>query len=323
MNGSARGFALPKTKPLMLKNQTIIITGASSGIGEAIARRLARANANTNLVLFARRADRLAALCAELNATAPATTTARQRPIENPKSKIENPTILAVAGDITIPADRERLVRVTLEKFGRIDALVNNAGYGQRGPLERIPVETLRANFETNVFSLVALTQLVAPHMRAQGAGRIINTGSVAGRITRPLSSAYDSTKFALEAITTGLRGELKPFGIQVILVRPGFIRTEFGQVAETISAQVYANAGPYAPYLDYFEANRAKLRRVAGVPDDIARLIEKALTARHPRRCYNGPLHAKFFLFLKWLLPARLLDWPLRMKKVARASSP
>ena len=306
----------------MLKNKTIIITGASSGIGEAIARRLSRAGAN--LVLFARRADRLAALCAELNATAPDSTVARQRPIENRvsseatglTSKIENSRVLAVAGDITIAADRERLVRATLEKFNRIDALVNNAGYGQRGPLERIPIEALRANFETNVFSLIALTQLVAPHMRAQGSGRIVNTGSVAGRITRPLSSAYDSTKFALEGLTDGLRGELKPFGIQVILIRPGFIRTEFGQTAETISAQVSANAGPYAPYLDYFETNRAKLRRVAGKPDDIARLVEKALTARHPRAHYNGPLHAKFFLFLKWLLPACFFDWALRMKK-------
>ena len=280
----------------MLKNKTIIITGASSGIGEAIARRLARAGAN--VVLFARRADRLAALCAELDTT------------EN------HARSLAVAGDITLAPDRERLVRATLEKFGRIDALVNNAGYGQRGPLERIPIEALRANFETNVFSLIALTQLVAPLLRAQGSGRIVNTGSIAGRITRPLSCAYDSTKFALEGLTDGLRGELKPFGVQVILVRPGFIRTEFGQAADAISAQVYADAGPYAPYLDYFEANRAKLRRVAGVPDDIARLVEKALAARRPRRCYDGPLHAKFFLFLKWLLPARLLDWPLRMRK-------
>jgi len=98
--------------------------------------------------------------------------------------------------------------------------------------------------------------------------------------------------------------------------VRPGFIRTEFGQTAETISAQTYADAGPYAPYLDYFETNRAKLHRVAGVPDDIARLIEKALTARRPRRAYNAPLHANFFLILNRLLPASFFDWVLRMKK-------
>jgi NAD(P)-dependent dehydrogenase (short-subunit alcohol dehydrogenase family) len=289
-------------------NKTVIITGASSGIGGAIARRLARGGAN--VIVFARRAERLAALCAEID----------------PRGAHS----LAVAGDVTVAADRERLVRATLEKFGRIDGLVNNAGYGQRGPIERIALEALRANFETNVFSLVALTQLVAPVMRAQArlgrdgcgkdGGRIVNIGSVAGKITRPMSAAYDSTKFALEGITDGLRGELKPFGIDVTLVRPGFIRTEFGQVADVASERVLSpeGAGPYAPYVGDFQAKRAKLRRVAGVPDDIARLVGKAFTARRPRAHYNGPMHAKFFLFLKWLLPARAMDWALRMKKNA-----
>lgn len=290
----------------MFKNKTVIVTGASSGIGEAVARQLARGGAN--VVLFARRAERLAALGAELDAT--------------------GRRVLAIPGDVTVAADRERLVRMTLETFGRIDALVNNAGYGQRGPVERIPLEALRANFETNLFSLVALTQLVAPVMRSQArsggdgegkdGGRIVNIGSVAGKITRPMSAAYDSTKFALEAITDGLRGELKPFGIDVVLVRPGFIRTEFGQVADVTAERVLSaeGAGPYAPYTGDFQAKRVKLRRAAGVPDDIARLVEKALAARRPRTHYNGPLHAKFFLFLKWLLPVRAMDWALRMKK-------
>ena len=288
-------------------SQTIIVTGASSGIGEAVARRLAKSTKiNANIIVFARRAERLAALCTQIDPAGART--------------------LAIAGDVTVAADRERLVRATIERFGRIDALVNNAGYGQRGPIERIPLEALRANFETNVFSLVALTQIIAPVMRAQArlgkdgsgrdGGRIINIGSVAGRITRPMSAAYDSTKFALEGITDGLRGELRPFGIDVVLVRPGFIRTEFGQVAESASEQVITNAGPYAPYTGDFQVKRAKFRRLAGVPDDIARLVEKALAARHPRKHYNGPFHAKFFLFLKWLLPVSWMDWVLRMKK-------
>ncbi|MDF9833716.1 NAD(P)-dependent dehydrogenase (short-subunit alcohol dehydrogenase family) [Ereboglobus sp. PH5-5] len=293
----------------MPKNKTVIVTGASSGIGGAVARRMARAGAN--VVVFARRAERLEALCAEIDPAGTRT--------------------LAVAGDVNVAIDRERLVRVAVERFGRIDALVNNAGYGQRGPIERIPLEALRANFETNVFSLVALTQLVAPVMRTQArlgkdgtgkdGGRIINIGSVAGRITRPMSAAYDSTKFALEGITDGLRGELKPFGIDVVLVRPGFIRTEFGQVADAVSNRVLSGdgAGPYAPYVGDFQTKRVKLRRVAGVPDDIARLVEKALTARRPRAHYNGPAHAKLFLFLKWLLPVRAMDWALRMKRHAK----
>ena len=115
-----------------------------------------------------------------------------------------------------------------MRAFGRIDGLVNNAGFGQRGPIELVPVESIRQNFETNLFSLIALTQLVIPIMREQGKGRIVNVGSVAGRIARPFSSVYDATKHALEAVTDGLRGEMSPFGIRVSLIQPGFILTEF-----------------------------------------------------------------------------------------------
>ena len=277
-----------------LPGQVIIITGASSGIGAATARRLARGGAR--LVLSARRADPLHALARELD---PAGT-----------------AVLAVAGDVTSDADRRRLVATTLGKFGRIDGLVNNAGYGTRGPVEIVPVDAIRKNYETNVFALIALTQLVLPHLRGRGDGCIVNIGSVAGRIARPLSSIYDSTKHALEAITDGLRGELKPFGVRVTLIRPGFIVTEFIDAASRASDQYTDNAGPYTPYLAGFRVGYKKLRLVAGVPDDIARLVEKALTADHPAPRYSGPLHAKFFLFLKWLLPDRLLEFIVRLRK-------
>jgi NAD(P)-dependent dehydrogenase (short-subunit alcohol dehydrogenase family) len=276
-------------------DQVVIITGASSGIGEATARRLSRAGAR--LILAARRTDRLATLCAELDPPGERT--------------------LVVACDVTADTDRRALVDSALKRFGRIDALINNAGYGQRGPVERVPVEAIRANFETNVFALVALTQLVAPLLRAQGHGRIINIGSVAGRIARPMSSIYDSTKHAIEALTDGLRGELKPFGVQVVLVRPGFIQTEFGQVANAGWAEIRQSAGDYAPYIDGFLAKSKSLKRGAsGVPDDIARAVEKALTASCPRPHYNAPRHAPLFLFAKWLLPVRVMDHILRMQK-------
>ncbi len=278
-----------------LADLVVIITGASSGIGEATARRLARAGAK--LVLAARRTDRLEKLCAELDPTGEKT--------------------LVTACDITSDADRSALVDSTLKRFGRIDALVNNAGYGQRGPVECVPIESIRANFETNVFSLLALTQLVAPLLRAQGHGRIVNIGSVAGRIARPMSSVYDSTKHAVEALTDGLRGELKPFNVQVVLVRPGFIQTEFGQVANAGWAEIRESAGAYAPYIDGFLAKSKNLKRGAsGVPDDIARAIEKALATRCPKTHYNAPRHASLFLFAKWLLPVRVMDHILRMEK-------
>ena len=159
-----------------LNQQSVLITGASSGIGEATVRRLVRAGAK--IALAARRSERLVALCAEIDPSGQQT--------------------LALAGDVTVEADRQRWVEATVRRFGRIDALVNNAGYGQRGPVEQVPLAAIRKNFETNVFALLGLTQLVAPLLRAQGEGRIVNIGSVAGRVARPMSSVYDATKHAL-----------------------------------------------------------------------------------------------------------------------------
>lgn len=276
-----------------LAGQVVIVTGASSGIGEATARRLARGGAK--VVISARRQERLDALARELEASGAA--------------------VLAVAGDVTLEADRRRLVDAALAKFGRIDALVNNAGYGTRGPVETVPVDAIRRNFETNVFSLVALTQLVAPHLRAQGRGTIVNIGSVAGRIARPLSSIYDATKHALEALTDGLRGELKPFGVRVTLIRPGYIVTEFIDAANAASDRYLEDAGPYQPFMAGFRLGYQKLRRVAGHPDDIARLVAHALTSENPAPRYAAPLHAKVFLFLKWILPARVLERITRLR--------
>jgi short-subunit dehydrogenase len=277
-----------------LPGQIVIVTGASAGIGEAIARRLVRGGAS--VVISARRQDRLEALARELDPS--------------------GARVLAVAGDITLDADRRRLVEAALAKFGRIDALVNNAGYGTRGPVEVVPVDLIRKNFETNVFSLIALTQLVVPAMRERGSGCIVNIGSVAGKIARPLSSIYDSTKHALEALTDGLRGELRPFGVRVTLIRPGFILTEFVEAANAASAGVVTNAGPYAPFYQGYSSNTQKMRRIAGVPDDIARLVETALTSADPAPRYSGPFHAKILLLLKWLLPDRLIGWIVRLKK-------
>ena len=274
--------------------QTVLVTGASSGIGEATVRRLVRAGAN--VALAARRAERLSALCAEIDPAGKQT--------------------LALVGDVTNEADRKHWVEATMQRFGRIDALVNNAGYGQRGPIEQVALEAIRRNFETNVFALLGMAQLVAPLMRAQGEGRIVNIGSVAGRVARPMSSVYDATKHAVEAFTDGLRGELKPFGIDVVLVRPGFILTEFMGTADRVSTEAVSNPGAYAAYVGSFKGGARKLHRIAGRPDDIARLVERALAVRHPKTHYAAPKHAKVILFLKWALPVRVLDWLVRLKK-------
>ncbi|MEK6320191.1 MAG: SDR family NAD(P)-dependent oxidoreductase [Acidobacteriota bacterium] len=285
-----------------LDGQVVIVTGASAGIGEAAARMLASGGAN--VVLVARRKERLDQL---------------KKEIEEGGTRA-----LAIAADITSAEDRERIVRETMSQFGRIDALVNNAGYGQRGPIEIVPVEAIRQNFETNLFSLIGLTQLVIPIMRNQGSGRIVNISSVAGRVARPLSSVYDATKHALEAISDGLRGELAPFGIKVIVIEPGFIITEFLGVANEISRPVIEQDSPYAASIEGLSASLQRLRKIAGCPEDIAELIVKALTLANPRPRYAAPRHARIFIALKRWVPERLFNYVLdRQAGVAGKQKP
>lgn len=273
-----------------LDGQVVIVTGASAGIGEAASRRLAAEGAI--VVMAARRRERIEALKRELESA--------------------GGRALAVVADVTSENDRQQLIRETMRAFGKIDGLVNNAGYGQRGPIELVPVEAIRENFETNLFSLIALTQLVIPIMREQRSGRIVNISSVAGRIARPLSSVYDSTKHALEAISDGLRGELAPFGIKVVIIEPGFIATEFLGVATENARPIIENAGPYTESFQRLSGVIHRLRKLAGKPEDIAEVIFKALAARNPKTRYAAPGHARFALAVKRLLPSRLFDYVL-----------
>jgi len=274
-----------------LNGQVVIVTGASAGIGEAVALMLARFGAS--VVITARRRDRL----------------------EQVLSRIESDggRTLAVVGDVTSDPDRRILVEETLREFGRIDALVNNAGYGQRGPIELVPVEDIRRNFETNLFSLIALSQLVIPVMRERRYGRIVNISSVAGRIARPLSSVYDSTKHALEAISDGMRGELAGFGIRVVIIEPGFIMTEFSGVADDGARDFTQTDNPYRQFFDAAGRGLQRMRALAGKPDDIAELVVKALTKEHPRARYAAPFHAKLALALKRWLPSGLFETVLK----------
>ena len=271
-----------------LDQQVVIMTGASAGIGEAAVKMLAREGAS--VVLVARRKDRLESL---------------EQEIEQAGGRA-----FAITADITSADDRQRVVQDTMSAFGRIDALVNNAGYGQRGPIEIVPVEAIRRNFETNLFSLIALTQLVIPIMRNQGSGRIVNISSVAGRIGSPLSSVYDATKHALEAISDGLRGELAPFGIKVVIIEPGFIITEFLDVADEVSRDVIERDSPYAASIAHRKQSMQRLRKMAGTPDDIAELIVKALALANPRARYSAPRHAQVLILLRRFLPERLFDY-------------
>ena len=138
--------------------------------------------------------------------------------------------VTAVEMDVAVAGDNQRVVNHNIESEGRIDVLINNAGSGLYGPIEDTPIDEARHQFEVNLFGLAHLTQLVLPHMRAQGSGRIVNVSSMVGRVFMPLSAWYLATKHALEGWSDCLRLETAPFGIQVVLIEPGSIKTEFGR---------------------------------------------------------------------------------------------
>jgi short-subunit dehydrogenase len=272
---------------ITLKGQTAIITGASAGIGEATARMLADRGAT--VVITARRQERLDLL----------------------KQEIEKAggRALAIAGDINSASDRLHLLQEAMKATGRIDALINNAGYGQRGPVELVSMDAIRQNFETNFFSVVDLTQQVIPIMRRQNSGRIINISSVAGKVSRPFAAIYSATKFALEAISDGMRLELAPFGIQVVVIEPGFITTEFSGTANKIAKPIIEQESPYKPFFSGSAEGDKQLRKMAGTPDDIARLVHLALTANNPKARYVAPRHAKLAIALKRWLPEKMYE--------------
>ncbi len=256
-------------------SKTILITGASSGMGREAAIVLARAG--HRVYAGARRLDRMQALSAE--------------------------GIISVAMDVTQPEDNERAVARIIDGEGRIDVLINNAGFGLYGPVEDIPLEDARYQFEVNLFGLAHLTCLVLPHMRAQGSGRIINTSSMGGRIFTPFGAWYHATKHALEGWSDCLRIETAPFNIQVVLIQPGLIRTEFGQVLGGGLQKYYAGSA-YQAQLDRFftmmsdpkAANRGTDAEV------LARVFIEAVTTAKPRRRYVKGAAARPMLFIrKW----------------------
>jgi NAD(P)-dependent dehydrogenase (short-subunit alcohol dehydrogenase family) len=258
---------------------TVLITGCSTGIGRATALRLARGGRT----VYA---------------------TARQ-----PATLDE----LAAAGCHVLALDvtSEDSMRAALAEIpDGVDVLINNAGYSQSGALETLSMDSVRRQFETNVFGLLRLTQLVLPGMRAAGAGKIVNVSSMGGKLTFPGGGAYHATKYAVEALSDALRMEVARFGIDVICVEPGLIRTEFSATA----AGGVEESGPYAE----FNASVAKstrdvyegpLSRLGGDADDVAEAIEKALEkSRAPSRVPVTP-SARLLMGLRRVLPDRAWD--------------
>ena len=217
--------------------------------------------------------------------------------------------------DVTDEQSRTAAVAHIEERHGFVAALVNNAGFSQSGAFESVPIERLRRQFETNVFGPLELCRLVLPGMRRERKGRIVNVSSMGGRLTFPGAGAYHASKYALEAFSDALRFEVAGFGIQVVLIEPGLIRTEFSATAAGELAEVSPDDGPYAGFDAHVAATtvsayeRGPMARLGGEPDSVARAITRALSARNPRPRYLVTPSARLMVGLHALLPDRLWD--------------
>jgi NAD(P)-dependent dehydrogenase (short-subunit alcohol dehydrogenase family) len=264
-----------------MTTRVALVTGGSSGIGEHTARQLQAAGFTTYAV--ARRVERMQSL-----ADAGVTTFA-----------------MDVTDDDSVVAGVQRIV----DEHGRFDLLVNNAGYGSYGAVEDVPIDEARRQFEVNVFGLARLTQLVTPHMRAQQSGRIINVSSIGGKFYEPLGAWYHATKFAVEGFSDSLRLELAPYGVRVVIVEPGPIRTEWNELAR--AHLVSSSAG--TAYERQAEVVRARMESGDGPmmsgPDVVGRAIVRAATARRPRTRYPVGRGARSVVTARRLLPDRALD--------------
>ena len=247
-----------------MTSKTVLITGCSTGIGRATAERLARRG--HAVVATARRLDSIADL--------------------------EGKGCRLLALDVT---DEESMREAVEAVGGPVDVLVNNAGYSQNGALEGLDMDDVRRQFETNVFGLLRMCQLVLPGMRDRRSGTIVNIGSMGGRLTFPGGGIYHATKYAVEAISDVLRWEVKGFGIDVVLIEPGLIKTNFG---ETSVGTIKPEPGPYAEFDAAVGAKTATAysSRLYGMwgggPDTVAKAVEKAIKRPRPRRLVTPSAH-------------------------------
>lgn len=265
-----------------MTTKTALVTGASSGIGEATARKLA--DLGYTVYGAARRIDRL--------------------------QKLTDHGIHPLAMDVTDDASMSAGIAQIIGETGRIDVLVNNAGYGSYGAVEDVPLDEARYQFEVNVFGAARLAQLVLPHMRKRRSGTIVNITSMGGKIYTPLGGWYHGTKFALEGLSDCLRLEAQPFGVNVVVIEPGGIATEWGGIAADHLRKVSGDTA-YAAQAQAVAtslSSEANARRNSP-PQVIADAIGKAVTARRPKTRYTVGFGARPLIFVKWLLPDRAFD--------------
>jgi NADP-dependent 3-hydroxy acid dehydrogenase YdfG len=268
----------------------VLITGCSSGIGYATAERLL--SDGHTVYATARHTDSIAGLAAK--------------------------GAITLALDVTDEHSMSAAVQRVTDAEGAVGVLINNAGYSQSGAVESVPLDDVRRQFETNVFGLIRMCQLALPGMRERGEGTIVNIGSMGGRLTFPGGGIYHATKYAVEAISDALRFEVRGFGVHVVLVEPGLITTNFGEVA---AGSVDAAAEADGPYTDFnrhvakttADAYKGPMARLGGAPEAVADTIAKALTAKRPKPRYVVTPSAHLLIGQRRITPDRVWDLMMR----------
>ncbi len=260
--------------------KVILITGASSGMGKVFARDLAK----EGHIIYG--AARRVELLSDLNQYG----------------------VKTLPLDVTDDESMQQCVAEIIRQEGRVDVLVNNAGYGSYGTIEDIPIEEAKRQLEVNVFGLARMTQLVLPHMRKQKSGKIINISSIGGKIATPFGAWYHASKFAVEGMSDSLRTEVKPFGIDVIVIEPGGVKSEWADIAYDNLLKTTANTA-YSDMANKFKEAFGKTIAKNAEPEVISRLVSKAIAASRPKTRYSGGYMAKPALFFRRWVGDRTMD--------------
>ena len=294
MNPLVITFGIYNFATIMKTKKVILVTGASSGIGFDAAQTLARQG--HCVYAAARRVELMEPL------------------------KADGVHVLWM--DVTDETSMQQSVDAVIQAEGRIDVLVNNAGYGYFGAIETVPIAEARRQLEVNVFGLARLTQLVLPQMRKQGGGRIINTSSIAGKMAFYMGGWYNVTKYSVEAFSDALRMETKPFGIDVVMIEPGAIKTDWGFIAakhlkESSTGTAYEAAGwQWANNMDWFYKTN-----MLSKPSVVTKAISRAVNSRHPRARYCRGRFSFIARLAHAFMPARWWDAMMRQGGKIRVS--
>ena len=264
-----------------MDRKVVLITGCSSGIGKALS--IAFHNNGNRVVATARRLDS----------------------IDDLKSK----GIAVERLDVTRQDDVERVVHAVLEREGRIDCLVNNAGFGLIAPLLDVPPGEMLNQFQTNVFGPIQLIRAVAPAMRRNGGGTIINIGSISGIVSTPFAGAYCASKAALNSLSDALRLELAPFGIRVVCIQPGGIESNFGNASSTSVQRVMKPESWYASIREYVNMRAQESQSNPMPADDLAKKIVSIVASKNPPAIVRTGTKSFMLPFLKAILPTAMMD--------------